>query len=105
MAQAPLQMVSTKDFNAFFDLAVAQATAIADIARAHGLSDDEENQVRRAIGTLQQYTVPMVSAPAPVAAQPSCPVFPEAPAPAGIPWWAAAAAGIGIGAAAVGLLA
>lgn len=102
------QMIATRDFNLFFSTALDEINQVAAIARSHGLSDDEENQVRRAVGTLEQYTVPMSAcpAPAPVAATPSCPVFPGAPATApGIPWWAAAIAGLGLGAAAAGLLA
>lgn len=104
MGQAA-QMITTKDFDAFFNNALQQVNAVAAIARAHGLSDDEETQVRRAVGTIEQYTVPMSACP-PASVTPTCPNFPAAaPVASGIPWWAAAAAGLGIGAAAVGLLA
>lgn len=102
------QMIASRDFDAFFDYALEQVNTAAAIARARGLSDDEENQVRRAVGNIQQYTIPMSACPSPgpVAGMPSCPSFPAAaPGSSGIPWWAAAAAGLGVGAAVVGLLA
>jgi len=106
LGEAP-QVIATRDFDQFFDYALEQVNAAATIARAHRLSDEEENQIRRAIGNIQQYTVPMSACPAPgpVAATPTCPNFPAAPMSSGIPWWAATAAGLGIGAAIVGLLA
>lgn len=99
LGQAGQDMIATRDFNAFFNYALAQAGTLATIARGHELSVDEEEQVRRAVGNIQQYTLPMTSCPAPA------PAAAPAPIASGIPWWAAAAAGLGIGAAAVGLLA
>jgi hypothetical protein len=102
----PVQMIATRDFDAFFDYALDQVNTAAAIARAHGLSDEEENQIRRSIGNIQQYTIPMSACSGPVAAPPTCPNFPAAaPVSSGIPWWAAAAAGLGVGVAVAGLLA
>lgn len=100
LGQAGQDMIATRDFNAFYNYALAQAGSLAAIARSHDLSADEDEQVRRAVGNIQQYTLPMTPCPAPALAS-----SPAAPLAGGIPWWAAAAAGLGIGAAAVGLLA
>lgn len=99
------QMISTKDFNAFYDYALAQVTAAAEVALRYDVSTAEEDEVRRAVGNIEQYTIPMSNCPTP-SAEASCPIFPPGAPPAGgIPWWAAAAAGLGVGAAVVGLLA
>lgn len=104
LGQAGQPMISTRDFNGFFSFALDQANRLASIARAHELSAEEENEVRRAVGGIEQYTVPQTACPA--GAPETCPAFPpSAPAVGGIPWWAAAVAGLGVGAAVVGFLA
>lgn len=105
LGQAGQDMITTKDFNAFFNFALVQASSLATIARAHDLSDDEQEQVRRAVGNIQQYTVPMTACPAQPAPAPlgTCPVCPPAPA-AGLPWWIPAIVGLGIGGAVAGFV-
>lgn len=101
LGQAAPSMVALKDFNTFYDYALAQANALADVARAHGLNSEEENQVRRLVGNIEQYTIPMASCPPPAPA-PSAAAAPARPAE-GIPWWAAGLVGLGVGALVVSL--
>lgn len=100
VGQAAPSMVALKDFNTFYDYALAQANALADVARAHGLTSDEENQVRRLVGNIEQYTIPMASCPTPPPAPSPAPTAAAAPAvqSQGIPWWAAGLVGLGVGA-------
>ena len=81
--------VSVGDFDAFHQVALSAIGDVASIARSHGLSDDEESQVRAAIRKIEGYTVPM----APCQESPLI--------SSGLPWWAVGLVGLAAGGAIV----
>lgn len=81
LGQVP-QYVTLDDFRGFVTQANSSVKAVADIAKAHGLSDDETKAVDAEVSKVAGYTLPMAKLPEP----PPCPV-----AAAGPPVWALAA--------------
>jgi hypothetical protein len=76
---SPPNRISVGDFDAFHQAALSAIGEVASIARAHGLSDDEEKQVQTAIRKIDGYTVAMT------------------PCSSEIPWWAAGLVGLAAG--------
>jgi hypothetical protein len=94
--------VGLDDFRAYVVQANSSLKAVADIARAHDLSDDEKNAISTELNKVAGFTVPMARPPAP----PPCPApaacpppAASAPAPAGegIPVWAAVGGALVVG--------
>lgn len=85
LGQASLERISVGDFNAFHKAALSAVDDVAAIARAHGLSSEEESAVQSALRKVQGYTVAMTP----------CPIEPLVSSE--FPWWAAGLAGLAIG--------
>lgn len=87
---SPADRISVSDFDALQKAALASIGDIAQIARAHGLSPDEEASVRTATRKIEGYTVAMTPCPS------------EKPlVSSGLPWWAAGLAGLAVGGAVI----
>lgn len=82
---SPTNRISVGDFDAFHQAALSAIGEVASIARAHGLSDDEEKAVQTAIRKIDGYTVAMTPCP-------EQPIVSSGP-----PWWAVGLVGLAAG--------
>jgi hypothetical protein len=87
---SPADRISVGDFDALQKAALASINDVAQIARSHGLSAEEESAIRLATRKIDGFTVAMTPCPS------------EKPlVSSGPPWWAAGLAGLAIGGAVI----
>jgi hypothetical protein len=87
---SPTNKISVGDFDAFHQAALASINDVAQIARAHELSQDEEDAIRTATRKIEGFTVAITPCPS------------EKPlVSSGLPWWAAGLAGLAVGGAVI----
>lgn len=82
-------VILTKDFDAFYQIAKNALQTVVTIAQAGSPTSDEQNQISQALGQVMDYSIPTVPCP-------TCPAPAAAPA---IPQlgWAYALGGIAVG--------